>query len=221
MTKLNLKIKILDTAVTKLTCSFKAPNYKTHKGVDVVPNSTSETPNVLAFDEGTVIAIGNVAGVNDSTGTAGMGTFVALRHPNGLVTRYEHLKYNCNKVRKGDKVRKGQPIGVYGRPATGNARSGCHLHFDISAPHLLGGDYIKGGFCGETRYYYDPIPYLECKQAKITGAVNIRTGPGTTYSIAGELQKGEKITIYGRSGNWIRYEPINSRWIHKNYVREV
>lgn len=220
MTKLNLKIKILDTVVHKLTCAFKAPNYKTHKGIDVVPNSTSETPNVLAYDDGTVIATGNVSSTNSSTGTAGMGTYVALRHLNGLVTRYEHLKYNCNKVKKGDKVKKGQPIGVYGRPATGNAKSGSHLHFDISAPYQLGGDYIKGTFCGETRYYYDPLPYLECLQGTITGDVNIRTGVGTGYSVVGEKKKGEKVTIYGRNGYWVRIDPAKARWIHKNYVKE-
>ncbi len=203
MTKLNLKRKILDTAVTKLTCSFKAPNYKTHKGVDVVPNSTSETPNVFAYDEGTVIATGNVASLNESTGTAGMGTFVAIKHTNGLVTRYQHLKASTLKVKKGDKVKRGQVIAVYGRPATGNAKSGCHLHFDLSAPILLGDDYIRGTFCGETRYYVNPLPYLELKEGTITGDVNIRTGVGTSYSIIGEKKKGEKVIVYGslwRSG---------------------
>lgn len=218
MTKLKLKIKILDTAVTKLSCAFKG--YKNHKGIDVVPASTSETPDVLAYDDGTVIATGNISGENSSTGTAGMGTFVALRHPNGLVTRYEHLKYGHNKVKKGERVRQGQIIGVYGRPTTGNS-TGCHLHFDLSSPYILHGEYIKGKFCGETRYYYDPLPYLELNKGKITGDVNIRTGPGTSYSIIGEKKKGETVTIYGESGSWRRIDPAKSRWIHKNYVKEV
>ncbi len=220
MTKLNVKRKILDTAVTKLTCGFKAPNYKTHKGADLVPSSTSETPYVFAYDEGFVMATGNVASLNDSTGTAGMGTFVAIKHPNGLITRYEHLKYNSLRVRKGDKVKRGQVIATYGRPATGNAKSGSHLHFDLSSPVILGDDYIRGTFCGETRYYINPLPYLELNEGTITGDVNIRTGAGTSFSIIGEKKKGEKVIVYGRCGGWVRIDPTKSRWIHKNYLKE-
>ena len=218
MTKLNLKIKILDTIVHKLTCGFKVPNYKTHKGADIVPNSTSETPNVLAYDNGVVIALGNVQGTNSSTGTAGMGTFVAIRHDNGLITRYQHLKFGQTKVRKGDRVRQGQPIGVYGRPTTGNS-TGCHLHLDISAPVNLGGKVLTGTFCNEKRFYVDPIPYLELQSGTVTAPVNIRTGAGTNYSVVGELNAGEGVTIYGTSGSWVRISPNLSRWIHKNYVK--
>lgn len=215
MTVLRVRVKILETAVTKMTYAFKG--YNNHKGIDVIPSSTNETPEVLAYDEGIVIATGNVSGTNKSTGTAGMGTFVAIKHPNGLVTRYEHLKYNSLKVRKGDRVWKNRVLGLYGRPTTGYS-SGPHLHWDLSSPILLGGDYIKGAFCNETRYYYDPQPYIELKTGTVTGDVNIRTGPGTNNKVVGELKKGEKITIYGRSGSWVRIEPASPRWISSSYI---
>lgn len=218
MKTIKVKRKVIDTSETKMTRGFYPSAKDKHKGADLVPHSTSETPNVLAYDNGTVIAIGNVQGTNSSTGTAGMGTFVAIRHDNGLITRYQHLKYGHTKVRKGDRVRQGQPIGVYGRPTTGNS-TGCHLHFDISAPVNLGGKTLTGTFCNEKRFYVDPIPYLELKTGKITAPVNVRTGAGTNYSVVGELNAGEGVTIYGASGSWVRISPNLSRWVHKNYVK--
>lgn len=207
----------MNTSETKETCAFGGN--KNHKGTDLIPKSTSETPNILAYDGGVVIAVGNVKGTNSSTGTAGMGTYVAIKHDNGLITRYQHLKYGCNKVVKGERVRQGQVIGIYGRPTTGYS-TGCHLHFDISASHNIGGKSISGTFCGEKRYYVDPIPYLELRTGTITAPVNIRAGAGTSFKILGEKNAGEGITIYGISGDWYRISPNLARWIHKNFVKE-
>lgn len=209
--------KVMQTDETKETCPFGGA--KKHKGADLIPKSTAETPKILAYDSGVVIATGNISSVNDSTGTAGMGTFVAIKHHNGLVTRYQHLKYNCNKVVKGEEVKKGQVIGIYGRPTNGNSK-GMHLHFDISAPTNLGGDVITGTFCGEKRYYVDPIPYLELKCGTVVNDVNIRAGAGTNYKICGERKAGEGVTIYEKSGRWYRISPNLSRWVHANYIRE-
>ena len=219
MKTLKVKRKVIDTSETKMTRGFYPSSSDKHKGADLVPHSTSETPNVLAYDSGVVIALGNVQGTNSSTGTAGMGTFVAIRHDNGLITRYQHLKFGQTKVRKGDRVRQGQPIGVYGRPETTGNSTGCHLHLDISAPVNLGGKVLTGTFCNEKRFYVDPIPYLELQSGTVTAPVNIRTGAGTNYSVVGELNAGEGVTIYGTSGSWVRISPNLSRWIHKNYVK--
>lgn len=217
MTIINCKREIMRTKQVKCTCPFGGR--KKHKGDDLIPKSTAETPMILAYDSGVVIATGNVGSINNSSGTAGMGTFVAIRHDNGLVTRYQHLMHNHNMVKKGDRVKRGREIGVYGRPTNGHS-DGSHLHFDISAPVNLGEGYITGTFCGETRYYYDPTPYLELKTGTITDDVNIRTGAGTNHKIVGELKAGSGITIYGRSGKWLRISPNLPRWIHGNYVKE-
>ncbi len=209
--------KVMQTDVTKETSAFGGK--KNHKGVDLVPKSTDETPAILAYDRGVVIATGNINGINHSNGTAGMGTYVAIKHDTGLITRYQHLKYNSLKVEKGDRVTRGQKLGLYGRPATGNAY-GCHLHFDISAPIKLGGKTIAGIFCGEQRYYYDPIPYLELKTGTVVSDVNVRTGPGTEYKCVGERKAGSGITIYGESGRWYRISPTKAEWCHKNYIKE-
>jgi murein DD-endopeptidase MepM/ murein hydrolase activator NlpD len=218
-TKINIKRKVMDTSVTKLTCEFRAPNYRNHKGDDLIPKSTAETPAVLAYDDGEVIYTNNVKSVNDSVSTAGMGTTVAIRHDNGLITRYQHLKYGSIVVKVGERVRLGQKIATYGRPTNGNS-DGPHLHFDISSPVTLGEDYIKSGFMGMTRYYINPLPYLERKTFVVRSAVNIRSGPGTNYKILGELEEKYEGIIYGRSGKWLRISPSESRWIHSNLVKE-
>lgn len=48
-------------------------------------------------------------------------------------------------------------------------------------------------------------------------AVNIRSGPGTSYAKLGTLKKGAKITVTGKtvSGNWYRYE---GGWVSATYV---
>ena len=101
----NVTTKVMNTTQTKCTCGFRG--YKDHKGADLIPKSTAETPDILAFDEGTVVAVGTVSTINESRGTAGMGTFVAIRHPGNIITRYQHLKAGSLKVKKGDKVKKG------------------------------------------------------------------------------------------------------------------
>ncbi|HSP21764.1 MAG TPA: SH3 domain-containing protein [Planococcus sp. (in: firmicutes)] len=41
-------------------------------------------------------------------------------------------------------------------------------------------------------------------EAEITGStVNIRSGPGLSYSVSGALEKGEKVTIVAESGDWL------------------
>lgn len=207
--------KVMKTSVTKCTCGFKG--YNNHKGADLIPNSTSETPEILAYDEGTVISTGNVNGTTTSTGTKGMGTYVAIKHADGKITRYQHLKYNSLKVKKGDKVRKGQAIGIYGRPTTGNS-SGCHLHFDISLPTKPSCDYIKSTFCGQTVYYVDPKPYL-CETATKTvtaSALRVRAGAGLTYAVVKVLPQGTKVTVTDTVKGWAK---VDGGWVMASYLK--
>lgn len=228
----NVKHRVLDTEQTKCTCGFLG--YKNHKGADLIPKSTSETPRVMAFDDGVVIATGNVSGVNSSTSTAGCGTFVAIRHNNNVITRYQHMKYNSLKVKKGDHVKRGQTLGLYGRPTTGNS-DGPHCHFDISLPTKPSQTCVYGKFCGEDRYYIDPKPYLEGKYDipatdsgtntepkkthKVKSNLNVRSEPSTAggkKTIVGELKKGTLVTVYEKKNGWCRIG--DSEWVAGNYL---
>ncbi|MBL8958576.1 MAG: M23 family metallopeptidase [Gemmatimonadetes bacterium] len=87
-----------------------------HRGTDYA--AASGTP-VRAIGDGVVITAGRMSG---------FGNVIELRHPNGFVTRYGHLRGFADGVRRGARVSIGSTIGYVGM--TGLA-SGPHLHFEV------------------------------------------------------------------------------------------
>lgn len=83
-----------------------------HNGVDFTGNK-----NIMASDNGVVEFVGS---------KQGLGNTVIIDHKNGYKTVYGHL--SSYKASKGDKVEKGDIIGIMG--STGNS-TGVHLHFEI------------------------------------------------------------------------------------------
>lgn len=210
MVNLNIINKVLDTTLHKMTCPFY--NNGTHKGVDLVPKSTVETPNVLSFAAGTVIHTGNVkTSYTKAKGTiTDCGTYVAIRHKDGSITRYQHLAYNSLKVSVGDTVKKGQVIGNLGIAGTTTGNStGRHLHFDISFPTKPAVQSIKSTFYSETRYYVDPVPYLTTDQTLktkqyrvIASALNVRTKP--KGSVKRVVYRGTVLTVVSIEDGWAK-----------------
>jgi murein DD-endopeptidase MepM/ murein hydrolase activator NlpD len=92
--------------------------YSFHNGVDFADKTG--TP-IIATADGTVLATGNA-------GKYAYGKWIALDHANGLVTLYGHL--NSQKVSKGDRVKRGEIIGLMGN--TGYS-TGSHVHFTVFA----------------------------------------------------------------------------------------
>lgn len=86
-----------------------------HSGVDLKTKANAEI--VAAFD-GEVVASGPYYGY---------GNCIRIKHAYGLETLYSHQSKNF--VKKGDKVKAGQVIGLTGR--TGRATTE-HLHFEMS-----------------------------------------------------------------------------------------
>lgn len=85
-----------------------------HSGVDFTGSGNSP---VLSLAAGVVSG----SGWRDE-----YGNVVEINHGNGIVTRYAHNKKNL--VVLGERVSKGQPIGVMG--ATGRT-TGAHVHFEV------------------------------------------------------------------------------------------
>jgi len=87
-----------------------------HNGLDF---GISTGTNVLAADDGKVVAVGN-------NGKYAYGRYVAIDHGNGMITMYGHL--SSAKVSRGDTVKAGDSIAKSGN--TGNS-TGPHVHFTV------------------------------------------------------------------------------------------
>ncbi len=94
--------------------------WRSHKGTDYA--AASGTP-IRSIGNGIVIFAGT---------RGGYGNSIDIRHPNGFVTRYGHMKGFASGIRTGSRVSMGQTIGYVGM--TGLA-TGPHLHFEV----LVGG----------------------------------------------------------------------------------
>jgi murein DD-endopeptidase MepM/ murein hydrolase activator NlpD len=91
-------------------------DWRSHKGTDYA--AVSGTP-VRSIGDGVVLFAGT---------RGGYGNCIDVRHPNGFVTRYGHLKGFASGVRSGTHVSMGQTVGYVGM--TGLA-TGPHLHFEV------------------------------------------------------------------------------------------
>lgn len=110
-----------------------------HNGIDLVPSPCNNN-EILAFADGIVTSV-------QKTGVQyGTGCYVRLKHNNGLYTLYYHLKSGSICINVGDKVRKGQKLGIIG--TTGHS-TGIHLHFQIdkgsSSTSINPYDYLFSG----------------------------------------------------------------------------
>ena len=102
--------------IDKLVFNSTLNIWQTHSGVDIVPADAAEVSAALA---------GEVESVeNDPT----MGIYVTIKHSDNLKTKYAGLTEAS--VEAGDKVEKGDVIGVCGTPPF-EADMGPHLHFEL------------------------------------------------------------------------------------------
>ncbi len=95
-------------------------SWRDHRGTDY---AASQGTPVRTIGEGRVIFAGR---------RGGYGNTIEVKHPNGYVTRYAHLRNFGRAIRSGARVEIGQTIGFVGM--TGLA-TGPHLHFEV----LVGG----------------------------------------------------------------------------------
>ena len=122
-----------------------------HKGIDITRwTGYSNVGKITAFADGTVIGIKNsVPGVDTQNSWNSEGNYVVIKHKNGYVSKYFHLKKDSIKVYIYEEVKEGQVIADMG--TTGNS-TGYHLHFQL--------EYNENPI--------DPLPFLT-RQIKIDG----------------------------------------------------
>lgn len=126
---------------------YKSSGYAGHFGTDFL--TPYGTP-ILACDKGTI---------SRSENNAGNGNFVEINHSWGQ-SLYCHFKeLPCVKV--GDKVERGQMIGLAGNtgavrplPTKEKPLAGSHLHFSIKISGISNPDF---------KNFIDPLPFFEKK----------------------------------------------------------
>jgi murein DD-endopeptidase MepM/ murein hydrolase activator NlpD len=116
--------------------------WRAHKGTDYA--ASSGTP-VRAVGDGTVIFAGK---------KSGYGNVIDIRHRNGFVTRYAHLRGFAKGIHTGARVAIENTIGYVGM--TGLA-TGPHLHFEV----LVGGVQRNPSSALRGQGNADPIPASE------------------------------------------------------------
>jgi len=132
--------------------------YSFHNGIDI---GSGAGDNVYAAAEGEIIGrnnneCNNNIGYNlgDFSCQGGWGNWIAIKHPNELVTLYTHLTSVLSSIKVGDRVEAKNVIGRVG--SSGNV-TGPHLHFSVYKEFFL----VPKGYPG---YNYNgtlnPLYYL-------------------------------------------------------------
>jgi murein DD-endopeptidase MepM/ murein hydrolase activator NlpD len=142
-----------------------------------------------------------------STDASGYGLHVRVRHSDGSLTLYAHLRRMACKA--GQRVQAGQVIAESGN--TGNS-TGPHLHFEYRP--ASGGPAGYGGAA-------DPLPLLEgavvtkepvLYRVKVLArlGVNLRSRPGKDGLIVGGAAYGATLPVLEERVVWVRVGP--SAW---------
>jgi RHS repeat-associated protein len=143
------KVMIWPTESTNITSDFGyrihpiSKNSKLHEGIDIGATTRNvDGDKVYAATSGTVVAVTNHSiGGNIITIQTTIGT-------DSIKTKYMHLKDDSIKVKKGDKVEKGEVIAEMGH--TGGS-VGTHLHFQVEVYDEKEEKYVP----------VDPMKYLK------------------------------------------------------------
>ena len=101
---------------------------KVHRGLDFGWNSAvtgSKSQPIISVESGTVISA--VDGYGNTPNTRIYGNYVIVDHGSGFYSVYGHLAKGL-KVKRGDKVGKGQQLGNMGNSGYS---FGNHLHFEL------------------------------------------------------------------------------------------
>ena len=159
---------------------------------------------------------------------------VKITHGSGYYTIYAHM-VKWPSVYSGEKVSRNHLIGYVG--STGNS-TGPHCHFAIMRystrlviPNIWIGKYVSrgnvvpgsyAGLSGSTGGGGSTAPSVLFKARVTAGALNVRTGAGTSYGIVGVLTRGTIVSVYAKSGSWYKISyGGNYRWIAGWYTVRI
>ena len=192
---------------------------KRHRGIDLgwtnkYGSKYSKNQPVYAVDDGVVI-------YNRKQFTGGY--VIHIRHSNGYVSEYGHLKKDSQKVLEGYKVKKGQQIASMG---CSGMVTGNHLHFGLYRGTRIDYKYKEN--------FVDPLKYLCCfkdvKRAKDYDLYYSMTGyqipseplliRDTRGRIKGKIYNGQEIETYDMyDKNRIITDKKNTYITYRKYLK--
>lgn len=134
-----MKDRVINDSVNRITQGY-IPGV--HRGVDLGWRSDESQNEVHSNCKGTVyLTMDNIPDGSEYGG--GWGNYVLIRHPNGLFSRYAHLKSGL-RVKQGQAVDESTILGIIG--SSGRAY-GRHLHYEVQTS-------------SSSADRIDPTPYL-------------------------------------------------------------
>ncbi|MEH6420741.1 peptidoglycan DD-metalloendopeptidase family protein [Pseudomonas sp. CGJS7] len=180
-------------------------------------------------------AAGEVVTSVYSTNT-GYGNYVVIDHGGGWKTLHAHLQSRAVSV--GDRVSQGQKIGLVGNTSA-KYDLAPHLHYE----QIYNGVVQKAAWNGVALRYFEKRNYTSKNSCGGSGggysgtiktsgtALNVRSGPGTGYSVIGSLANGTVVNIrcqktgesisgtFGTSNLWNNVGPSGSdQYVPDSYV---
>lgn len=116
--------RVIEDSPFRITQHYKKG---VHNGVDLGWRTNELMNRVYSNCEGVVIAtLDHIPHGSEKGG--GWGNYVLIQHPNGMCSRYAHLREGL-MVKVGDHVTKDTQVGIIGNSGRSTAR---HLHFEVS-----------------------------------------------------------------------------------------
>lgn len=114
-----------DYSDSELFYNATLKQWESHRGVDLTSEVSSDVVSVL---DGVV---------KSCSYSYEDGYCITIEHSDGLSSVYCSLK-DCNSIKEGDEVKRGQKIGEASTSASNEAGDGNHLHFQVR----LNGQYV-------------------------------------------------------------------------------
>lgn len=217
-----------------ITQGFHLTGNKIHRGLDFGWNSAvtgSKSQPIISVESGTVISA--VDGYGNTPNTRIYGNYVIVDHGSGFYSVYGHLAKGL-KVKRGDKVGKGQQLGNMGNSGYS---FGNHLHFELrkganDRNHVVNPmNYLmlenRNIIVSTQSLYYDEIRYRQTSigtpvprnplvdQVEVLiDDLNVRTKPSIHGDRLGYATQGiYNILDVGKAGDFTWYEIENDMWI--------
>lgn len=181
-----------------------------HYGIDLI--SQKENKNIYAIEDGYVQKI--LTGQDKKT--TGYGNYIWVRYPRINLSLF-HAHCKTIKLKKGDKVKKGDVIAIEGK--TGSA-TGIHLHLGMTK---IG----SNKWLNPSDYDYKSINnVVACvdkdesqNQIKVIASqLRVRENAGTNYNIVGTVEKDKYYNFYEiiESNNYKWYKISDNQWVANN-----